>query len=152
MTRIFSEEEYLMLLRGSAKESRKRMNFIQDRKVSEKDQRLVDPTEEPPSKTVLKAEDRIPIENIITLVCEHASISREILLRRSRRHEGMLARCSAIWLANRLTGESTKEIGRIFGERDAPSIVRSIKQVERRMKYSNLLRTELELLIRRLRS
>jgi chromosomal replication initiator protein len=76
------------------------------------------------------ANRQVTIQDIIREVSEHYEFSPEILAGKTRKHEVVLARQMAMFLAKQFTQLSLKSIGANFGGRDHTTVLHSCQMIE----------------------
>ncbi len=72
----------------------------------------------------------LSMEDIKTLVASYYNLPIELLAGKTRKHEIVLARQVAMYLAKQLTNLSLKSIGSHFGGRDHTTVLHSIQMIE----------------------
>lgn len=72
----------------------------------------------------------ITIQDIIKEVSKHYDFSPDILAGKTRKHEVVLARQVAMYLAKKFTSLSLKNIGSYFGGRDHTTVLHSCQMIE----------------------
>ena len=86
-------------------------------------------------KKLVKIDDKaISTEEIIDAVCKQFDVSSTAIGSRSRKHDFVVARQVAMYLAQKYTNMSISRIGRLVGGRDHATVIHSCNQVEKRLK------------------
>ena len=91
-------------------------------------------------------QEPLSTEVIRDLVCRHFRVTKEELASRSRKQSVTLPRQVAMYLSRKFTDASLEAIGRLFN-RDHATVCHSIKKIERRVKESPTLRSQVEFLM-----
>ena len=86
-------------------------------------------------KKLVKIDDKaITTEEVIDAVCKQFDVSSAAIGSRSRKHDFVVARQVAMYLAQKYTNMSVSRIGRLIGGRDHATVIHSCNQVEKRIK------------------
>lgn len=93
----------------------------------------------------LRAETKeISVQDVIAGVCGFYQISRSDVVGASRKKEIAMARHVSMYLAKRLTGAPLKMIGSEFGGRDHSTVIHACKNIEKRTRSDENLRSEID--------
>lgn len=96
-------------------------------------------------KKVAKIEKKeITIDTIITKVCEHYDIEKDSLHSRSRKHNVVIARQVAMYLAKKYTDTSCVKIGKLIAKRNHTTVIHSCKTVQNQLEIDKSFRSEME--------
>ncbi len=96
-------------------------------------------------KKVAKIEKKeITIESIIDSVCKHYEIEKESLHARSRKHNVVMARQVAMYLAKKYTDASCSKIGTLIGKKNHATVIHSCKIVKNQLDIDKSFRHEME--------
>lgn len=96
-------------------------------------------------KKVTKIERKeITIEGIISKVCEHYDIEADSLHARSRKHNVVIARQVAMYLAKKYTDTSCSKIGLMIGKKNHATVIHSCKMVKNQLEIDKNFRNEVE--------
>jgi chromosomal replication initiator protein len=86
-------------------------------------------------RQTVKTEERpVAIDTIVQAVCDHFHVTERELQGPSRRQQTVMARQTAMYLAQKLTHMTASRIGQLVGGRDHSTVLHSCKAVEKRMK------------------
>lgn len=77
----------------------------------------------------------LTVDDIMEAVCSHYNVTTASINGRSRKREIVLARQTAMYLAQKLTKMPTNRIGKLIGGRDHSTVIYSCNQVEQRLKF-----------------
>ncbi len=91
-------------------------------------------------------QEPLSTEVIRDLVCRHFRVSKEELASKSRKQAVTLPRQVAMYLSRKFTDASLESIGRLFN-RDHATVCHSIKKIEKSVKTSPRLRSQVEFLM-----
>lgn len=96
-------------------------------------------------KKVAKIEKKeITIDSIITKVCEHYDIKTESLHERTRKHNVVIARQVAMYLAKKYTDTSCSKIGQLIGKKNHATVIYSCKFVKSQLEIDKNFCKEME--------
>ena len=95
------------------------------------------------------ANRQVTIQDIIREVSEHYEFSPDILAGKTRKHEVVLARQMAMFLAKQYTQLSLKSIGANFGGRDHTTVLHSCQMIENYMDTDPTVKNSVEILRRK---
>ena len=96
-------------------------------------------------KKVAKIEKKeITVDGIIAKVCEHYDIETESLHPRSRKHNVVIARQVAMYLAKKYTDTSCSKIGQLIGKKNHATVIYSCKFVKNQLEIDKNFRSEME--------
>jgi chromosomal replication initiator protein len=90
------------------------------------------------------------VREIAVLTARHFSLKLADLRGSSRRRPLVVARCVAMYIARRLTGESLQQIGQYFGGRDHTTVIHGCRQIEKAVRNDPAVQRAVEQLQRRL--
>lgn len=90
------------------------------------------------------------IDQIQKVVCEFFDIPIDLLRAKTRRHEVVVARQTAMFLAKDLTNSSLKTIGLHFGGRDHSTVIHACQAVEEFLKTDNVFKQHLDQIRRKI--
>jgi chromosomal replication initiator protein len=93
----------------------------------------------------------ITVEYIQNLVAEHFQLSVDSLQGQTRKRQVVIARQLSMFLAKKLTDQSLKGIGEIFGGRDHSTVIYSIKTVQDLMETDAIFKDTVAELERKIR-
>lgn len=93
----------------------------------------------------------VTIDDIKNAVAAHYNISVSLLEGKTRKHEVVLPRQVAMYLAKQLTSLSLKSIGLHFGGRDHTTVLHSIQMIEEYLTTEPSVRQAVEQLMRKLK-
>lgn len=87
-------------------------------------------------KRAIKVDNEpLTVDDIMEAVCSHYNVTTASINGRSRKREIVLARQTAMYLAQKLTKMPTNRIGKLIGGRDHSTVIYSCNQVEQRLKF-----------------
>jgi chromosomal replication initiator protein len=86
----------------------------------------------------------LSIDQIQKVVCDFFDIPVDLLRAKTRRHEVVIARQTAMFLAKDLTNSSLKTIGLHFGGRDHSTVIHACQAVEEFLKTDNTYKQHLD--------
>lgn len=86
----------------------------------------------------------ITIDTIVETVCRHWQIDTEEIQKKSRKKEVVIARQTAMYLANKYTEASTTAIGRIIGGKNHATVIYSCKAIRSQQEVDKKFREELK--------
>lgn len=96
-------------------------------------------------KKVAKIEKKeITIERIIDSVCKHYEIEQDSLHARSRKHNVVMARQVAMYLAKKYTDASCSKIGALIGKKNHATVIHSCKIIKNQLDIDKSFRHEME--------
>ncbi len=94
-------------------------------------------------RTVHIDDSPITVEDIITKVCNHYNVTNTAVASKSRRHENVIARQVAMYLARKHTKMPEARIGKMVGGRDHSTVVYSCLQVEKRLQVDKMFSSDI---------
>ena len=86
----------------------------------------------------------VTISDIKAKVCEKNNVSIDDLISKSRQGRIIQPRFIAMYLARQLTGMTTTEIGKEFGDRDHSTVLNAISKIEEDMEKDSELKEQIE--------
>ena len=89
-------------------------------------------------------EKELTIYDIIEVVCQHFGLETSVIQTKSRKHEVVLARQIAMFLAKDYTDFSTARIGKLIGNRDHATVLHACKTIKEQEEVDKKLHEELE--------
>jgi chromosomal replication initiator protein len=92
----------------------------------------------------------LSIDQIQKNVCDFFDIPVDLLRAKTRRHEVVIARQTAMFLAKDLTNSSLKTIGLHFGGRDHSTVIHACQAVEEFLKTDNVYKQHLDQIRRKI--
>ncbi|MBK9249058.1 MAG: chromosomal replication initiator protein DnaA [Ignavibacteria bacterium] len=92
---------------------------------------------------------QVTIQDIILEVSDHYEFTPEILASKTRKHEVVLARQMAMYLAKKFTQLSLKSIGANFGGRDHTTVLHSCQMIENYIDTDASVKSAVEMLRRK---
>jgi chromosomal replication initiator protein len=92
----------------------------------------------------------LSIDQIQKIVCNYFDIPVDLLRAKTRRHEVVIARQTAMFLAKDLTNSSLKTIGLHFGGRDHSTVIHACQAVEEFLKTDSTYKQHLEKIRRKI--
>lgn len=92
----------------------------------------------------------ITVEGIQEIVSEHYSVPLERILSRSRAREVVVARQLSMFLSKKLTGQSLKSIGKVFGGKDHTTVLYAIKSINNMLDIDKEFKSEVMALEKRI--
>jgi chromosomal replication initiator protein len=98
------------------------------------------------------SDTKVTISDIMARVSERNSVSVEDMVSKSRQGRIIQPRFIAMYLARQLTGMTTTEIGKEFGDRDHSTVLNAINKIEEDMEKDSELKEQVEDLILELKS
>lgn len=87
---------------------------------------------------------QITIDTIVEAVCKYWQIDTEDIHKKSRKKEVVIARQTAMYLANKYTESSTTTIGRSIGGKNHATVIYSCKAVKNQQEVDKKFREELK--------
>lgn len=94
---------------------------------------------------VVKSENKsISVENIISAVCKHFSLDRNVIHTKSRKREVVQARQVAMYLAKAYTDLSTTKIGSLIGGKDHATVLHACKTIKELKEVDKNFRAEID--------
>ncbi|MBN1398345.1 MAG: chromosomal replication initiator protein DnaA [Bacteroidetes bacterium] len=92
----------------------------------------------------------ISIDQIQKVVCSYFDIPVDLLRAKTRRHEVVIARQTAMFLAKDLTNSSLKTIGLHFGGRDHSTVIHACQAIEEFQKTDNNFKQQVDQIRRKI--
>lgn len=86
----------------------------------------------------------LTVEDIMSAVSQHFGLKNKDLTSKSRKQAIVVARQTAMFLVNKYTEMSYKQIGRNFGKRDHSTVLYSCNQIAHRIGVDKVFRKEIE--------
>jgi chromosomal replication initiator protein len=102
-------------------------------------------------KYIVEQRKKITIEAIKKLVCKHYNVSVEDIVSRSRKQSLVRSRQLAMYLSRRYTDLSLQTIGKFF-KRNHATALHSINSIERGLKQSSKIQSQVQFLCQKLES
>jgi len=99
-----------------------------------------------------ESDKKITISDILNKVCEKNNVTIDNIISKSRQGKIIQPRFIGMYLARQLTGFTTTEIGKEFGDRDHSTVLNAINKIEEDMKKNPEFREFIEDLIIELKS
>ena len=90
------------------------------------------------------------MNQIQKIVCDFFDIPVDLLRAKTRRHEVVIARQTAMFLAKDLTNSSLKTIGLHFGGRDHSTVIHACQAVEEFLKTDSVYKQHLDQIRRKI--
>lgn len=107
----------------------------------------------PPVPACLEAgEQAWSVPRVIRGTAKHHGLTADMLTGHGRQRSVVAVRCLAMYLARRLTGLSLEAIGAAFGGREHTTVMRSVRGVESRIATDAAFSSDVEQLVKTLRS
>jgi len=93
---------------------------------------------------------RIPPERVLSVVCDHHSLSRSDLVGQKRNRDVVVPRQIAMYLLRTMIDMSLPSIGTLFGGRDHTTAIHAVNKITQDMETNRVLRDTVEDLKKRL--